>query len=86
MLKKLKVLGILTDYFIVGHNRLNMHTIRIVRSISESKDVSIEELRQFDIFDKVRLVLRNMVTNYKQDWCNDALLDILYRLAMRTFE
>ena len=86
VLKKLKVLGILTEYFVVGHNRLNMHTIRIVRSISESKDVGIDELKHFDIFDKVRLVLKNMVTNYKQDWCNDALLDILYNLAMRTFE
>ena len=48
----------------VGHNRLNMHTIRIVRSISESKDVGIDELLKYDLFEKVKTVLKNMVTNY----------------------
>ena len=64
VLKKLKVLAILSEYFMVGHNRLNMHTIRIVRSISESKDVGIDELLGYDLFEKVKTVLKNMVSNY----------------------
>lgn len=65
VLKKIKVLTMLSEYFIVGHNRFNMHTIRIVRSISESKDVGIDELLGYDLFEKVKMVLKNMVNDYR---------------------
>ena len=41
------------EYFVVGHPRLNTHTIKLVKSILESGELSIEQLHQYNLIHKV---------------------------------
>jgi len=53
ILNKLKLIGILLEYFVVGHPRLNNHTLKIVKHILDSGEVSIEELHSYNLIQKV---------------------------------
>ena len=44
VLKKLKLVGILMDYFTVGHPKFNTFTVKIVKQIVASRDLELSEL------------------------------------------
>ena len=44
ILKRLKLIEILIDYFAVGHSKFNTYTVKIVRSIVASREMELEEL------------------------------------------
>ena len=44
ILKKLSLVGILMEYFTVGHPRFNTFTVKIVKQIVSSRDLELAEL------------------------------------------
>ena len=44
MLNKLKLVGILMEYFSVGHPKFNTFTVKIVKQIVASRDLDLVEL------------------------------------------
>lgn len=44
VLKKLKLVGILMEYFSVGHPKFNTFTVKIVKQIVASRDLDLAEL------------------------------------------
>lgn len=44
VLMKLQLVGVLLDYFTVGHPRFNTFTVKIVKQIVSSRDVPLQEL------------------------------------------
>ncbi len=44
ILKKLQLVGILMEYFAVGHPRFNTFTVKIVKQIVASRDIELSEL------------------------------------------
>jgi hypothetical protein len=63
----------------VNHSRLNRHTINILKSILESKELTFKELEQYRIIEKTHDIIKNMLKN-KQDWCTEILLDIIHEI------
>lgn len=63
----------------VNHSRLNRHTINILKSILESKELTFNELASYKIIDKTHEIIKNMLKN-KQDWCTEILLDIIHEI------
>jgi hypothetical protein len=64
ILKKLKLIGILLDYFSVGHARFNTNTVKIVKCIVESKETTLEELCGYNVIEKVSTIMKNMISNH----------------------
>lgn len=69
----------------VNHSRLNRHTINILKSVLESKELSFKDLAQFKILEKTNAIIKNMLAN-KQDWCTEILLDIIHELLSQFME
>lgn len=44
ILKKLKLISILLEYFSVGHLKFNAFTVKIVKQIVSSREVDLDEL------------------------------------------
>ena len=64
ILQEFKLLGIICDYFTVGHQRFNAHTVKIVKCVVESKEISLPELKNFGVIDKVNGIMKNMMQNH----------------------
>jgi hypothetical protein len=69
----------IADNYQVNHPRLNRHTMNIMKSIIESKELQFNELAQYKIIEKSHVIIKNMLAN-KQDWCTEILLDIIQLL------
>ena len=85
ILKKLKLIPILLDYFQVSHSKFNTYTVKIVRSIVASREVDLEELLKFDIMTHINQIM-NTVMNSSQEWCTDDLLEIIYEILHQAAE
>jgi len=79
ILKKLKLVDIMMEYFTEDHPRFNTHLIKIVCCIVESKELKLEDLQEYDLVTKLNKVLANAIEG-DGDWCLDLLLDIVYEL------
>ena len=86
ILKKLKLIGILIDYFTVGHPKFNSFTVKIVKLIVESNETDLEELNQAGITSKANAIIRNTSKSNNADWCQDLLLDIVFGLLQKCAE
>ena len=63
VLKKLKLVGILMDYFAVGHAKFNTFTVKIVKQIVASRDLELAELCSppMNIIEKINGVMATNV-------------------------
>jgi hypothetical protein len=79
VLKKLNLVGILLEYFTVGHPKFNTFTVKIVKQIVASRDLELAELCQqpMGIVDKINSVMSTNVMGNNQEWCSDHLLEIM---------
>lgn len=80
ILKKLSLVGVLMEYFSVGHPRFNTFTVKIVKQIVFSRDVELTELcggPQMLIIEKINGVMATNVMGNNQEWCSDHLLEIM---------
>jgi serine/threonine-protein kinase ULK4 len=80
-LKKLALINMIIENFEGGNPRLNLHLISVVKKIIESHEMSIEELGQMGVIDRVSSVMRVI---QEQDWCVEKMLDILFELLTIT--
>eukprot|EP00826_Nyctotherus_ovalis_P030321 TRINITY_DN2417_c0_g1_i1.p1 TRINITY_DN2417_c0_g1~~TRINITY_DN2417_c0_g1_i1.p1 ORF type:complete len:321 (+),score=88.77 TRINITY_DN2417_c0_g1_i1:73-1035(+) len=92
VLHKLKLLTLILEYYdrtssspVVGNPRLNIHTVKIVRSIVEFGEIPLEQLNESNIISKTNNLISHHVSN-QQDWCLDILLDIIYQILHHTFK
>lgn len=76
ILKKLKLISYLIDYFAVGHSKFNAFTVKIVKQIVQSREVDLEELMKLNLLDKINSIMTSVMTN-NQEWCSDLLLEIM---------
>ena len=76
------LLQVITDFYQVNHANLNKHTIIIVKSMIESKELSFQEMKDFKVIDKTSQLILYMLTNQKE-WCIELLLDINHHLLSR---
>ncbi|OMJ73613.1 hypothetical protein SteCoe_27657 [Stentor coeruleus] len=81
IVKKLKLIPIIIENFQGGHPKLNLHLISVVKKIIESHELSLEELGEIGLIEKVSSVMRVI---QEQDWCVEKMLDILYELLYLT--
>ena len=85
ILKRLKLIEILVDYFAVGHSKFNTYTVKIVRSIVASREIDLEELLKQQILDKINGIMDNMMINH-QEWCTENLLEIMNEILHQAAE
>lgn len=64
ILKKLKLIPILIDYFTVGHPKFNLFTVKIIKSIVQSREVDLEELARLQIIEKINGIMNNVMGNH----------------------
>lgn len=79
ILKKLKLVDIMMEYFSEDHPQFNAHLIKIICCIVESKELKLEDLQEYDLVKKLNKVLAASIKG-SGDWCLDHLLDIVYEL------
>lgn len=77
VLLKLQLVGVLLDYFSVGHPRFNTFTVKIVKQIVSSRDVPLQDLCSMQIIEKINGVMATNVMGNNQEWCSDHLLEIM---------
>lgn len=79
VLKKLKLVGILLEYFTVGHPKFNTFTVKIVKQIVSSRDLDLSELcgAPMNIVEKINGIMSTNVMGNNQEWCSDHLLEIM---------
>mmetsp|Transcript_27646 Transcript_27646/g.26669 ORF Transcript_27646/g.26669 Transcript_27646/m.26669 type:complete len:118 (+) Transcript_27646:3131-3484(+) len=85
IIKKLRLIQILLDYFTVGHAKFNSFTVKIVKQIVASREVELEELVQYHIIDKVNGIMTSVMSN-NQEWCTDLLLEIMNEILHQSAE
>ena len=49
ILRNLNLVSVITNYFSVGHAKLNWYTIKIIKHLVESKSLSIEDLQSLEV-------------------------------------
>jgi hypothetical protein len=64
------------EYFQAGHAKFNAFTVKIVRAMVASREISIEELLQHDIVTKLNKIMQDVVSN-NAEWASDHLLIIM---------
>lgn len=83
ILKRSGVLPTIMEYFSAGHPKLNPNLIQVVKKVLECKDLTLEEMRNYNVVEKINSVMRVGVT---EDWCVEPMLDIIYELLFQTAE
>ena len=63
ILKKLKLISYLIDYFAVGHSKFNAFTVKIVKQIVQSREVDLEELMKLNLLDKINSIMTSVMAN-----------------------
>ena len=76
ILKKLKLISVLLEYFAVGHAKFNAFTVKIVKQIVQSREVDLEELVKLQVIEKINGIMTSVMSNH-QEWCSDHLLEIM---------
>lgn len=79
ILSQFNLFSLISEYYVVSHPRLNRHTIKIIKSMIEAKELSFQEYGYYKLIEKTHLVIKNMLQN-KQDWCIEILLDIIHEI------
>jgi len=79
ILKKLKLIEILLEYFAAGHSKFNAYTVKIVRCIVAQKDVELEQLESASLVQRINEIMESVMSNH-QEWCTDHLLEIMNEL------
>lgn len=49
ILWNLNLISVMTNYFVVGHQRLNRYTIKIIKHLVESKSLTIDDLHSLEV-------------------------------------
>ena len=75
ILNKIKLVGVMFEYFVVGHPRMNSNTVKIIKSFIESTEITLEDLQSYDAFNKISIALEFMVENQIDNTAED-ILDI----------
>ncbi len=68
----------------MGHARLNIHTVKLVKCIVEFGEIPLEELNTYNIVSKTNDLMNHLIAN-QQDWCLDTVLDIIFLILQSTF-
>jgi serine/threonine-protein kinase ULK4 len=76
ILSKLKLIEVLFSYFEVNHSKFNAFTIKIIRAIINSREISLQDLMALNIVDKMNGILKDVMQS-NQEWCTDHLLEII---------
>lgn len=79
ILKKLKLVDIMMEYFTEDHPRFNGHLIKIICCIVESKELKLEDLQEYDLVTRLNKVLAGIMESDSDSYL-DHLLDIVYEL------
>jgi hypothetical protein len=79
----MSLIPMIIENFEGGNPKLNLHLISVVKKMIESHELSLEELGQMGVIDKVSSVMRVI---QEQDWCVEKMLDILFELLTITTE
>lgn len=69
----------------MGHPRLNIHTVKIVKSIVEYGEIPLEELNNSNIIANTCALMNHLIEN-QQDWCLDTVLEIIYYILQNVFK
>jgi serine/threonine-protein kinase ULK4 len=79
VLQRLNLVGVVIQDFHADSHRLNAHLVKAVKTIVESKGLTVADFERFGLVEKVGTVM-DMVQQKDQDWCIDSLLNIVYKL------
>lgn len=77
VIKSNGLIGSLLSHFNSDDQKLSMHLMQIVKKFVSCEDMTLDEVIQLKLVQKVNSVLEYVVV---QDWCVEITLDILYEL------
>lgn len=63
LLKQFNLFSTISEYYVVNHPKLNRHTIKILKSMVEAKELSFSELSQYKVIDKTHHIIKYMLQN-----------------------
>lgn len=85
IMKKLKLIEIMIDYFKVGNEKFNSYLVKIIAGVIESKDLTMKELVEGkgpgqNFIVQLTEILDTISGKDMTQWCVDDLLDMIYEL------
>ena len=69
----------------MGHPKLNIHTVKIVKSIVQYGEIPLEEMNNSNIVANTNELMSHLISN-QQDWCLDTVLEIIYFILQNVFK
>ena len=63
----------------MGHSKFNAATLKIIRAIVASREISLEELLEMQIIDKINNIMKEFIST-NPEWCSDHLLVIMHEI------
>lgn len=77
MIKTQGLIPNLISHFRAGDAKLNIHLMQIIKKLIDSKEITLDELLEFDLVNRLNSVMPYIMA---QDWCIETAVDILYEL------
>jgi serine/threonine protein kinase len=81
-IERLGILPAILDFYSIGHKRLNRHTIKIIKCIVETQEISLDLIFDYQIIENTLSIIDNMLEQ-SQDWCFDVLTATLHSIIDR---
>lgn len=79
-IESLGLFPIITEYYAFGHKRLNQHTIKVVKSLIDSPEITLDTLYGYYVIENTLNIIDNMLTQHQMCYC-EAILEILQSLV-----
>ena len=67
----------LSSYYELNHPRLNRHTIKLIKSLVENKEISFKDMLSLKILENTQTMISSMLKN-RQEWSLELMLYILH--------
>jgi serine/threonine-protein kinase ULK4 len=84
IIEKLDILPIIADYYSFGHKRLNQHTIKVIKNVIDSQEISLEALYNYDVIPKTFNIIDSMLEQHQVCY-SDTLIDILHSIIDKVY-
>jgi len=81
-IEKVGILPSILEFYTIGHKRLNRHTIKIIKCVMDTPDISLESIYKYGIIEGTVSIIESMLEQ-NQDWYFDVLMATLYSIIDR---
>lgn len=85
IIENLDILSIIAEYYSFGHKRINQHTIKLIKNVIDSQEISLEALYSYDVIPKTFNIIDSMLEQHQVCYA-DILIDILQSIINKVYQ